>query len=171
MRDGMSRARGRTRAAAGAAIAAIGLAGLASGCAVPGEPAQSGAGEAGRSVRVAAPAAAGPPYRATTRTGLYRIAISPEDGAIALGALQAWRVEVRSAAGDPVALSQLAFDGGMPQHGHGFETSPRPTDVLGDGIVRVDGVRFHMSGRWSVRVAVAGPLGVDVADFEIDVGP
>jgi hypothetical protein len=149
-----------------AAIAAIGAFALGWGCAAPIAP-ESTTADAERTV-----APSRPPFDATSREGVYRIRIWPEDGAPRLGVMQAWRVEVRPASGgEPVALTQLAFDGGMPQHGHGFETRPRATDVLADGVVRVDGVRFHMSGRWSIRVAAAGPLGVDFADFEIEVGP
>ena len=59
----------------------------------------------------------------------------------------------------------------MPQHRHGFETDPRVTDALGDGLFRVDGVRFHMAGVWQLRVDVAGPEGVDFALFDVEVGP
>lgn len=108
---------------------------------------------------------------APSHAGLYRITIRPEVGGARLGPLHAWLVEVESSAGEPVQPTLLVFDGGMPQHRHGFETSPRVTDSLGPGVFRVDGVRFHMAGSWMIRVDVMGPDGADFATFDVEVGP
>jgi hypothetical protein len=101
--------------------------------------------------------------------GLYRVAIAPEGGAIPLGAMHAWVVEVATAAGEAFVPTRLAFDAGMPQHGHGLPTAPRVTRALGDGRFRVEGVKFHMGGDWTVRVEVVGPAGADVAVFHVAV--
>ncbi len=116
-------------------------------------------------------AAKGEGWQAKSQSGLYRISIRPENGPPRIGALHAWLVQVESRAGAPVVPTQLVFDGGMPQHRHGFETRPRVTDSLGAGVYRVDGVRFHMPGAWTLRVDVAGADGIDFALFEVEVGP
>lgn len=137
--------------------------------ATEGTPAATDIAEAGR---VEAPDdAKGAGWQAWSQSGLYRIAIRPEQGVPRIGALHTWLVEVASRAGAPVAPTQLVFDGGMPQHRHGFETSPRVTDALGQGVFRVDGVRFHMPGAWTLRVDVAAAEGIDFALFEVEVGP
>jgi len=109
--------------------------------------------------------------RARGQAGRYTIAIEPEGGATPIGALHAWIVEIAGPAGEPADVRQLVFDGGMPQHGHGFETRPQVTAALGPGRFRVDGVRFHMAGAWTIRVDVAGPAGVDSASFAVEVAP
>jgi hypothetical protein len=101
--------------------------------------------------------------------GLYRVAIAPEGGAIPLGTIHSWVVEVANAAGEPFAATRLAFDAGMPQHGHGLSTAPRVTRALGNGRYRVEGVKFHMGGDWTLRVEVVGPSGADVAVFHVRV--
>lgn len=101
--------------------------------------------------------------------GLYRVAIAPEGGAIPLGAIHSWVVEVATAAGEPFVPARLAFDAGMPQHGHGLTTAPRVTRALGDGRFLVEGVKFHMGGDWTLRVEVVGPSGADVAVFHVPV--
>jgi hypothetical protein len=101
--------------------------------------------------------------------GLYRIAIAPEGGAIPVGAIHSWVVEVATAAGEPFVPTRLAFDAGMPQHGHGTLTAPRVTRALGNGRFLVEGVKFHMGGDWTLRVEVVGPLGADVAVFHVPV--
>jgi hypothetical protein len=125
--------------------------------------------EAGRVDVIDAAKAEG--WQARSQAGLYRISIRPEQGLPRIGVLHAWLVQVESSAGEPVEPTQLAFDGGMPQHRHGFETSPRVTDSLGDGVFRVDGIRFHMPGAWTLRVDVAGPDGIYFALFDVEVGP
>jgi hypothetical protein len=101
--------------------------------------------------------------------GLYRIAIAPEGGAIPIGAIHSWVVEVATAAGEPFVPTRLAFDGGMPQHGHGLMTAPRVTRALGNGRFLVEGVKFHMGGDWTLRVEIVGPAGADVAVFHVPV--
>lgn len=110
-------------------------------------------------------------WQTTTAAGRFRITIRPEAGRIPIGPLQAWIVTIETPEGRPAEVRQLVFDGGMPQHGHGFETRPEVTDRLGPGVFRVDGIRFHMAGRWRIRVDVAGDGIADVAFFDVDVKP
>jgi hypothetical protein len=114
-------------------------------------------------------AAARAPGTALSEAGLYRVSLEPEDGRIPLGAIHAWVVTVEAAAGEPVVPTRLAVGGGMPQHGHGFVTAPRVTRALGDGRYRVEGVKFHMGGDWTLRVEVVAPPGPDVAVFHVNV--
>jgi YtkA-like len=110
-------------------------------------------------------------WRATSAAGRFRITIRPEAGSIPIGALHAWIVTVETPEGRPVEVRQLVFDGGMPQHGHGFETKPEVTDRLGPGVFRVDGLRFHMAGSWRIRVDVAAEGVADAASFDVEVRP
>jgi hypothetical protein len=105
-----------------------------------------------------------------TAQGLYRVSAAPEAGAIPLGVIHGWIVTVEGADGAEVVPTRLAFDGGMPQHGHGFVTAPRVTAALGGGRYRVEGVKFHMGGDWTLRVEVVAPQGADVAVIHVRVG-
>jgi YtkA-like len=127
----------------------------------PDPAARGGAGSA--------PPQSGARVERVGEAGLYRVAIAPENGAIPLGAMHSWVVEVATAGGEPFAPTRLAFDGGMPQHGHGLPTAPRVTRSLGTGRFLVEGVKFHMGGDWSLRVEVVGPPGADVAVFHVRV--
>ena len=60
-------------------------------------------------------------------------------------------------------------DGGMPAHGHGFNTAPRVTRELDDGAFLVEGVRFHMGGDWELYAGVVEPDGADRAVVKIVV--
>lgn len=115
--------------------------------------------------------AAGPagPGSTLSAGGLYRISLEPESGAIPLNVMHSWVVGVETAGGEVVEPTRIAFDGGMPQHGHGFVTVPRVTRSLGGGRYRIEGVKFHMGGEWTLRVEVVGPAGPDAAVFLVQV--
>jgi len=99
----------------------------------------------------------------------YLVEIRAERAPPRRGDLHAWLARVVTLEGNWIQPTRLAFSGGMPQHGHGFETMPHVTDALADGWFRVGGVRFHMAGEWEIRVEFVGPEGSDVAVFEVVV--
>jgi len=61
-------------------------------------------------------------------------------------------VALTSLAGDKPA-ELIAVDAQMPEHKHGMNY--RPTIVsMGDGRYRVEGMVFHMPGRWEISIDV-----------------
>lgn len=83
----------------------------------------------------------------------------------AINELHSWEIQVNSAAGVPVPHARIGFDGGMPQHHHGFPTSPRVTEELGDGRYRLDGMKFSMSGWWEMKLTIDSAIGADKVTF------
>ncbi|MBI5901766.1 MAG: hypothetical protein HZB40_21420 [Rhodocyclales bacterium] len=57
-------------------------------------------------------------------------------------------------------------DATMPEHRHGMNYQPR-IGALGDGRFRVEGLMFHMSGRWRIEFEVRS--GEDVLRLTNDV--
>lgn len=112
-----------------------------------------------------------PSWRSQSESGFYQISLRPEEGPARVGGPHGWVVSVETTDGVPFRPSRLAFDGGMPQHGHGFQTRPHVSRTRSVGEFLVDGVRFHMPGDWMLRVEVVGPSGPDVAVFQIHVLP
>ncbi|MGI9591600.1 MAG: cytochrome c peroxidase [Myxococcota bacterium] len=123
------------------------LIGLAPGCG--GEPAPGGAPELGGSV--------------TSTGGRYRIEFRPAIAKPAVGEMHDWVLRIERTDGAPAQPTTIAFDGGMPAHGHGFATAPRVTRELGDAEYLVEGVRFHMPGDWELRAVVTDATGRDGA--------
>ncbi|HEU4372768.1 MAG TPA: FixH family protein [Telluria sp.] len=74
-------------------------------------------------------------------------------------------MRVTSAAGQPVQHARIGFDGGMPQHHHGFPTSPRVTEELGEGRYRLDGMKFSMTGWWELKLTIDSAIGADKVAF------
>jgi hypothetical protein len=95
----------------------------------------------------------------------YLVALRPIEQNVPINRLHAWEIRVTSPAGVPVTHARIAFDGGMPQHGHGFPTRARVTAELGDGRYRLDGMKFSMSGWWEMKLAIDSSLGADKVTF------
>ncbi len=108
-------------------------------------------------------------WTSRSQGGRYRVSIGPESGSVELGSLQSWWVRFETLQGRAYQPAHVAFRGAMPQHGHGFDTAPRVTEILGEGEVRIEGVRFHMAGDWRLRVDFLGPGGRDTAFFDVRV--
>jgi cytochrome c peroxidase len=121
-------------------------------------------------VASAAPAAVPMVLEGATATGVYRVALAPDVTTVPLREPHAWTLRVATAEGRRFFPDQLAIDGGMPGHGHGFSTEPAVTRLLENGAFLVEGMVFNMAGTWQLRVGVMGGGGWDVATFEFTIG-
>lgn len=100
-------------------------------------------------------------------SGVYSFSIEPENEPVEQGAVHVWLLTVTTPAGDPVDGAEIRVDGGMPGHGHGLPTQPQASDGPGDGVYRIEGVRFNMGGWWELKFLVSGPAGEDSVVFNI----
>jgi hypothetical protein len=83
--------------------------------------------------------------------------------------MHAWQVRLTTLDGAPVLQAKIAFDGGMPQHGHGFPTKPRVTREVAPGVYALEGMKFSMTGWWDVRLAIQSGDVTDGAVFNVIV--
>ncbi len=104
-----------------------------------------------------------------TEHGLYVGTLVPGVSPIPVGTIQSWIVAVTTADGKPLDHAKLAIDGGMPQHGHGLPTEPKVTKALGGGRYRVEGMKFNMSGWWTITLKVSSAAGTDSATFNLSL--
>lgn len=107
---------------------------------------------------------------ATTRVtdeGLYQVSIATEMEPLALNEIHAWTVHVETPDGQAVDGATIGVDGGMPQHNHGFPTTPQITEALGNGDYKLDGVKFSMAGWWELSLDIDGAAGQDSVTFNI----
>ena len=105
----------------------------------------------------------------STRRGVYKISFEAELDPLEINKIHAWVLSVRTSSGDPVTTAEISVLGGMPLHDHGMPTRPRVTEYLGDGRYRLEGMRFHMNGRWEVSVTVKADGKVDTAVIALDL--
>lgn len=100
--------------------------------------------------------------------GAYEVSIEPEAEPVRQGPLHTWLASVRLSDGTPAANVRIDVDGGMPAHGHGLPTAPKASHE-GDGVYRIEGVRFNMGGLWELRLSIDGPAGEDEVVFNIEL--
>lgn len=100
-----------------------------------------------------------------TAQGRFEVRIRPLADSVAINRIHSWEIEVRTAAGAPVAGADIRFGGGMPQHFHGYPTQPRVTADLGNGRYRLDGVKFSMGGWWEMKLDIRTPGASDAVTF------
>jgi hypothetical protein len=89
-----------------------------------------------------------------------------------MGELFSVSTTLMDAEGKPLEQGSVSVDARMPQHGHGMTTRPvaDPGRCEGtvcshpEGIYRMDGMKFHMQGEWTVVFTVEGPAGPDQAE-------
>lgn len=104
--------------------------------------------------------------RQTSAQGRFVVSYRGEAGAPAINQVQTWIVRVETPDGKPVDNAQVSVTGGMPEHNHGLPTVPQVT-AAGSGEYRVEGMKFHMPGWWTVTVQVANGGQQDSATFNL----
>lgn len=85
---------------------------------------------------------------------LYVVSYEPGIQPVAINRMHSWVIHVATAEGNPVDNAAVTVVGGMPDHNHGLPTAPRSTQYLDDGNYLVEGIKFHMNGRWEVTVTI-----------------
>jgi hypothetical protein len=101
--------------------------------------------------------------------GKFVVRLEPPAGGAAINQMHAWQVRLTAPDGSPVSQAKVSFDGGMPQHGHGFPTRPRVTREVGPGVYALEGMKFSMSGWWDMRLAIQAGEASDTAVFNVIV--
>jgi hypothetical protein len=97
--------------------------------------------------------------------GIYKVAYSPQQGAISVNQIHSWILHVETADGIPVEDAEIRVEGDMPQHGHGLPTVPQVTKYLGNGDYLVEGMKFHMPGWWYAKFTITANGKTDLVTF------
>jgi len=101
--------------------------------------------------------------------GRYELSFSSELEPIPINQLHRWTLTVRDQDGEPVDGAVITVDGGMPLHNHGLPTRPRVTRSLGAGRYLLEGMRFHMQGRWELLIVIDSENGTDTVPVTLDL--
>lgn len=101
--------------------------------------------------------------------GKFMVRMVPPVSGPAVNQMHAWQVHLGTLDGKPVSRATIGFDGGMPQHGHGFPTKPRITREVAPGVYALEGMKFSMTGWWDMRLAIQADDVADGAVFNVIV--
>ena len=88
---------------------------------------------------------------------------------VIINRIHSWELVLTRPDGSPLAGAEISVLGGMPDHDHGLPTLPVVTTETSPGRYLLEGVRFHMPGRWQLSFTIQGPDGNESAqlDFEL----
>ena len=102
-----------------------------------------------------------------TEQGTYQVSIDSNLDPVAINQIHTWNLHVETPEGQPVESADITVGGGMPQHNHGFPTSPQVTKNLGGGDYLVEGVKFNMAGWWEMSFDITGDGQTDSVTFNV----
>jgi hypothetical protein len=102
-----------------------------------------------------------------TEDELFQVTISSNLDPLSLNEIHSWTVHVETAGGEAVENAEIAVDGGMPDHNHGFPTAPEITEEIGGGEYLLEGVKFSMAGWWELKLDITAGEQSDSVTFNI----
>lgn len=103
--------------------------------------------------------------------GLFEVAISPLQPPYPFNAIHDWQIRVTRPDGSPVSGAEISMYGGMPLHNHGYPTEPRVTGEIEPGVYALEGVKFSMSGWWTLAMGIISGDEKDSVSFNVVVKP
>ncbi|MFN0216978.1 MAG: FixH family protein [Saprospiraceae bacterium] len=107
-------------------------------------------------------------FEGQTADGRYKVSIMPVPEPIPFNALFALNLKVDKTDGGTLqAGTQILVDASMPAHKHGMNTVPivQPGDAPGSYVVQ--GMLFHMTGRWEIAVKIQEGDSTSVAKLKV----
>ena len=106
-----------------------------------------------------------------TEQGLFKVSVSPRRDPAPFNKIHTWLVQIETPEGKPVTGAELKFYGGMPLHNHGFPTEPRFTREIKPGIYALEGIKFSMTGWWTLAMGIITDDRKDRVSFNLIVEP
>lgn len=103
-----------------------------------------------------------------TRKGV-QIHIFSELAPLDINQIHSWLLRVEDAKGKPLEDATIEVVGGMPEHDHGLPTQPKITAEIATGQYLLEGVRFHMPGKWQLDIEISYASTTEMAtiDFQL----
>jgi hypothetical protein len=102
----------------------------------------------------------------TSKRGIYTVSFESSLEPIEINRIHTWVLHI-SAEDGPIVGADLNVVGGMPEHNHGLPTSPRVTEDIGEGNYRLEGMRFHMQGLWTIDITISADGKTDTVTIEL----
>ncbi len=109
-----------------------------------------------------------PTFAVSTKAG-NRLLIFSELAPLAINRMHRWRLRLSDASGAPIGNARITLRGGMPDHDHGLPTRPEASATDGPGEYLLQGIRFHMPGRWLLEFSIAVEDAADSAAIEFEL--
>jgi hypothetical protein len=105
---------------------------------------------------------------ATQPNGLI-VSMHSKSKPVVINQIHSWIIFVRNKNGDPVNNADIRVDGAMPEHDHGLPTLPQVTRHSGNGEYLLEGMKFHMHGRWQLTISISANGNDDTVVFDLNL--
>ena len=109
-----------------------------------------------------------PEFSLVTAGGNH-LRIVSELSPLAINRIHAWRLYLTDADREPISGASVNLSGGMPDHDHGLPTRPELTAEPEPGVYLIEGVRFHMPGRWLLDFSIVLDGATDSASLAFEL--
>ena len=108
------------------------------------------------------------PFQSTV-AGYYEVRFDSQPEPIVINQIQSWVMYLQTGDGLCVKGAEITVVGGMPEHNHGFPTVPLVQPGANDCEYLVEGLRFHMSGRWEMSFNIKAGAKTDTLMVSLDL--
>ena len=95
-----------------------------------------------------------PELTTQTESG-WTIYVDTSINPLRINTMHSWQIRVIDSESKPVTMASVSIEGGMPEHDHGLPTLPKVTSEISPGTYLLQGVRFHMPGRWEIKFTIS----------------
>jgi hypothetical protein len=92
--------------------------------------------------------------------------IYSEIAPLEINRIHSWQLRLTDAQGNSISNAQIELIGGMPEHDHGMPTQPQITAETEIGSYLLEGMRFHMPGKWLLDIKLT--YTVDTEDLIVE---
>lgn len=104
-----------------------------------------------------------------SEAGKYYVHIESQLYPLEINKIHNWNLIVTTAAGVPVPEAQVMVDGEMKGHAHGLPTVPQVSKHSEKDKYLVEGMKFQMSGWWTISFTINSKFGEDRVIFQLDL--
>ena len=104
-----------------------------------------------------------------SRNGAFKVSYESELQPLVINRMHRWTLTITDTSGRPVEGAVITVDGGMPIHDHGLPTQPRVTSEVDPGRYVLEGLRFHMAGKWELVVTIQSGDVRDAVVIALDI--
>ena len=99
----------------------------------------------------------------------YEVRFDSQLKPIVINQIQTWVMYVQTDDGLCLKGAEITVVGGMPEHNHGLPTAPLVRPGANDCEYLVEGLRFHMAGRWELNFKIKSGDKTDTLTVSLDL--
>jgi len=105
----------------------------------------------------------------STVADYYEVRFDSQSKPIVINQIQSWVMYLQTGDGLCVEGAEITVVGGMPEHNHGLPTAPLVRPGANDCEYLVEGLRFHMAGRWELNFKIKSGDKTDTLTVSLDL--